>query len=550
MFKKLFRSVTSILLAGMLCACTACSQEEETGTGFHFTTVLAGNPECLDPQYTRNENANIVISNIMEGLLRLDENGVPVEAGAESFTVSDDGLYYMFNLRDNSFWYHSSMDEDDAIPVTAQDYVYAFRRLLDPVTQSPHAADFACLKNAAAVMAGSMGTESLGVSAPDAETVMFELEYTNAEFLSLLTQPCTVPCNEAFFRSTNGRYGLDMDTVLCNGSFYLTKWNYDAYSDENFLSFRPNPTYHDAENTAPNGLTYTIMKSRTAADNAFADGDADILLTNSYHAQYAQSDDYTVKSERAITLGLIFNPNSENAVIQQEKFRLALAYGINRTAYAPVTGTDLEAAYGIIPPAVNLLGSPYREQYADETLALPYDPQKSAALFRQVMDDLQMNSMNTIRIMVSNEITDTDALLTICQEWQTLFGQYIGIETVTPTEYESRLASGEYTIALYGIQADRSSCYEVLRQFVEQKKLLGFESAGFNGIMAQLASTSRLADAVPLYGAAEQAILETNTFIPLFYKNSYLICTAGNEDIAFDAFAGTADFRYAKHFSE
>jgi hypothetical protein len=68
--------------------------------------------------------------------------------------------------------------------------------------------------------------------------------------------------------------------------------------------------------------------------------------------------------------------------------------------------------------------------------------------------------------------------------------------------------------------------------------------------MAGLASAGKLADTVELYGAAERAILETNAFIPLFYKNSYLICTAGNQDLRFDAFSGAVDFRYAKHFAD
>lgn len=548
MLKKFIRSVCVMLSGAMLLLGTACSESEESGTGFLFTCALAGNPACLDPQYTNNENADIVITNIMEGLVRLDENGVAQPAGAESYTISDDGLYYMFNLREGCCWYQSGMAEEAAIPVTAQDYVYAFRRMLDPVTGSPYAKQFACLKNANAIMAGSLDVSELGVTAPDAATVIFQLEYTNPEFLQLLAQPCAVPCNEEFFLSTNGRYGLDLDTVLCNGAFYLTKWNYDAYGSDNFMNFRKNPTHYDAENIAPSSLTFYILKSQTQADALFAEGGADVLSTMSNSVKYMESKEYTVMSEYAETMGLIFNP--ENEILQNEDLRLALAYGIDRAAYAAVLSKDLKAAYGIIPPAVKLLGSSYREIYADEQLALPHDPEKAAELFGKAERALHLNSMNTIRILVSTDIKDTDALLTICQEWQTLFGQYIGLETVTPEEYGERIASGNYSIALYSIGPERSSCYEMLRQFSVQQKLLGFESAEFNGILANLANAGRLADTVELYGMAEQAIIDSNTFIPLFYKNSYLVSTSGNRDIGFDAFSGTIDFRYAKHFSE
>ncbi len=544
----MFKKIICILLSGAMLFCAGCSESEEDGKGFQFTCALAGNPACLDPQYADNENADILITNLMEGLVRLDENGVPEAAGAESYTISEDGLYYMFNLREGCCWYRSGLTEEQTVPVTAQDYVYAFRRILDPVTKSPYASTFACLKNANAIMAGTMDVSELGVSAPDDMTVIFQLEYMNTEFLQLLAQPCAVPCNEAFFLSTNGRYGLDMDTVLCNGAFYLTKWNYDAYGSENFLTLRKNPTHYDAENISPSSLTFHILKSQSSADTKFAEGGADVLATLSNSTKYMDSKEHTVVSEYAETMGLIFNPDNE--ILQNEDLRLALAHAIDRSAYAPKLSADLLPAYGVIPPAVDLLGSSYREIQADEPLALPYNPARAAELFDKAEKALHLNSMNTIRILVSTDITDTDALLTICQEWQTLFGQYIGLETVTPDEYASRIASGDYSIALYSVGADRNSCYDMLRQFITQQKRLGFSSAEFTGIMAELANTQKTADSVKLYGMAEQAILDSHAFIPLFYKNSYLVCTAGNTEIGFDAFSGTIDFRYAKHFSE
>lgn len=544
----MFKKIICILLSGAMLLCAGCSESEEDGKGFQFTCALAGNPACLDPQYAENENADILITNLMEGLVRLDENGVPVAAGAESYTISEDGLYYMFNLREGCCWYRSGLMEGETVPVTAQDYVYAFRRILDPLTKSPYANTFACLKNANAIMAGTTDVSELGVSAPDDMTVIFQLEYMNTEFLQLLAQPCAVPCNEEFFLSTNGRYGLDMDTVLCNGAFYLTKWNYDAYGSENFLTLRKNPTHYDAENISPSSLTFHILKSQSSADAKFAEGGADVLATLSNSTQYMDSKEHTVVSEYAETMGLIFNPDNE--ILQNEDLRLALAHAIDRSAYAPKLSADLLPAYGVIPPAVDLLGSSYREIQADEPLALPYNPQRAAELFDKAEKALHLNSMNTIRILVSTDITDTDALLTICQEWQTLFGQYIGLDTVTPDEYAARIASGDYSIALYSIGADRNSCYDMLRQFITQQKQLGFSSEEFTGIMAELANTQKTADSVKLYSMAEQAILDSHAFIPLFYKNSYLVCTSGNTEIGFDAFSGTIDFRYAKHFSE
>ena len=94
------RCILSLLLAAvMLFSFAGCApKEEDTGAGRPFSTVLPGDPECLDPQFTENENAVFVIRNTMEGLLRPDVNGNPVPAGASGYTVSEDGKSYLFTL--------------------------------------------------------------------------------------------------------------------------------------------------------------------------------------------------------------------------------------------------------------------------------------------------------------------------------------------------------------------------------------------------------------------------------------------------------------------
>ncbi len=546
--KRIFsRILSGCLVPAVLCLFTGCSKTEDTGTGYLFTYTISENPGCLDPQYSDSPNAAVVIANTMEGLLRFDSSGEPVPAGAESYTVSEDGLTYMFNLRSDCFWYHSDWDEEKAVPVTAQDYVYAFRRIFDPVTQSPYAEKFLCLKNAGAILAGNMVHTALGISAPDPTTVIFRLEYPNAEFPKLVAQPCAVPCNEEFFLSTNGRYGLDLETSISNGPFYMTKWNYDAYGSDNFITFRRNPVYFDTENVSPAGLTFRIMKTQQAAEEGYAAGTGDILLTDAWKEQYAEEKEYSVYTQQAQTLGLIFNP--ENESLQSETLRSALAYGIDRTSIAAQTGGDLQVAYGVIPPGARMLGRSYRDLHAEKQLAIPYDPARAAALFSEAAEELGLYSLNTFRILVSNEITDTDALLALCQEWQDLFGYYIGIETVTPAEYSKRIAEGEYSIALYPISGRNNSCYDVLHTFSEQAGLLGFESETFAALMPKLTTAKQLSDVIALYGEAEQAIIDSYDFIPLYYKNTYLVCTAGNTDIGLDAFSDVVYFRDAKHFS-
>ena len=543
--KKQLLRVLALCLVLILLPAAGCSREQEsTGAGYLFTAVLPGDPACLDPQYTDNRNAQAVLANTMEGLVRTDASGTVVPAGAEEWTVSEDGRSYLFTLRDCK-WYGIGIKAETAPPVTAQDYVYAFRRLMKPETRAPHAEDFLCIKNAAGVLAGVRSPEELGVSAPDDHTVLFELETPDARFLSLLTQSCAVPCSERFFLSTKGRYGLDPENTLSNGPFYPAQWNYDDYGSGNFISLKRNAAYYDPDSIYPSSLLLYIMHSAAEANQSFAEGGADVLLTQTAPDAFIRSGNATIEARSAATLGLIFNPDNE--LLQNKSLRQALISGIDRSALAPLLSDDLTVAYGIIPPAVTLLGRSYRELYADEPLS-PYDPAGACNSFEAASEEVGLGSMNTVQILVSTDITDTDALLEICQNWQNLFGYYIGIETVTPADFERRVAAGEYSIALHTLSSHEGSCTAFFQAAAQDAPLWGMDAAALNTNVKALTSAREPADTVALCGSTEEMILASGCFVPLFYKNSYLLCTENNQDVVFDPFSGAVSFREAKHF--
>ncbi|MDE6004910.1 MAG: peptide ABC transporter substrate-binding protein [Oscillospiraceae bacterium] len=545
MKRLLLKIISLFLIAELIILLTACAKKENTGTGYLFTCTLSGNPQCIDPQYTDNENAETVIANIMEGLLQLDAYGRIVLAGAESYQISEDGLTYEFKLRNDCYWYHAGMEDKDAKPVTSKDYVFAFRRLLDPDTHAPHANDFLCIQNASDVLAGKQKTEKLGVSAPNGATVVFKLEYPNEEFLLLLTQNCAVPCNEDFFISTRGRYGLSDDTILCNGAFYLTKWLYDDYASGNFLTFRKNSLYHDADQIAPSSLQFNIMRSQSEVDEEFSSKNSDCIFTTTYPITYLNSSNYTVITNSVRTWGLIFNP--ENETLKNNQLRQALAKGINRETLSEHMNQNFKTAYGIIPPAVQILGRSYRELYADEPLVIPYEPAEAGELFDKI--SLPMNAVNALKILIPDSFDSKETILAICQEWQTIFGQYIGIESVSYSEYQQRLTDGDYSIALYSFKPECNSCENILQQISEQSKFLGLNSQEFRQLLNSFSDYELLTDKFKLYGEAEQIILNQHVFIPLFYQNSYLIHASNNKDIWFNPFSKAIYFQKAKHFS-
>lgn len=118
----------------------------------------------------------------------------------ESWTVSPDGLTYTFTLKDG-LTYAAAKGAATEYAITAEDFVFAFRRIFRAATASPYAVEFSAIQNSAAVLAGQADESSLGVSANGALTVVFRLSERDDNFLAKLALPGASPCDETFLRA-------------------------------------------------------------------------------------------------------------------------------------------------------------------------------------------------------------------------------------------------------------------------------------------------------------------------------------------------------------
>ena len=251
--KNILRAVAAAF-AGIILL-SACKKND--GTGYIFKYDIASNPVTLDPQTATDSASYEIISNMFEGLLKVDNEGNLQNAAAESYTVSDDGLIYTFKLKDNIYWYDG--DEFEA-PCTADDFVFAFQRLFRPATKSRSAGGFFCIKNSRQINDGSITDLSeLGVKAIDERTLEITLDSPNPSFPVMLTTVPAMPCNREFYESSNGKYGLYGGAVASNGAFYLYRWSYDYWStDNNNIIMRANDKNNENGDIYPRGLNFFI----------------------------------------------------------------------------------------------------------------------------------------------------------------------------------------------------------------------------------------------------------------------------------------------------
>lgn len=542
------KKILAVCAALMCAAAFSCGNTDRgSGTGHMFDVPLQGNPESLDPQFASDASSATVIKNLYSGLVELDSAGNIQLCNAESYEISEDGTVYNFTLRQDNYWFFDmndddSIDDEECFPVTAADYVFALQRVLDPKMKSPYAADFSCIKGASEIASGAASPESAEVYAVDSNSLMIVLEHPCAEFLRTLCSAGAYPCNKDFFDSTKGRYGLDDRSVMSNGAFYVRQWFYDPYGVNNILFMRRNgKNWTDDRDIAPSYLSFYIDRTEEEVRADFKDESIECFTTMSSSPYNPKK--YLIEGQAATTLGLIFNPKDKN--YSNLNLRKALACSIDRTALG-IKGKDVQPAMGVIPPAVKLLGRSYRELSSDSQFG-NYDRDKALEYYAQAKKELGVESLETVKIMVNAETVDSGYLHTLSQKWQELFGSYIGIEDVTAEKFQERIESGDYTIALCPVRGKYATGISCLREFEEHDYLrCGGEAPELTAGIMTCPDASALVEA---YTAAEKTLLEQYSFIPLFYKNSYLIADKDNEQIYYDPFTGAVDYRLALNYS-
>ncbi|MBM3853226.1 MAG: peptide ABC transporter substrate-binding protein [Verrucomicrobia bacterium] len=257
-----------LLLVGLLLG--ACARRETlVQSGIRDQILYRGNstePESLDPHLVRGAVEWTLVGSLFEGLVVPDQTTLEPQPGvAERWTISPDGLTYVFHLRAGAKW-------SNGAPVTAQDFLYSARRLLAPKLGAAHAENnLFFVRNARDYQAGKLADfAAVGVRAPDAQTIEFILERPAPFFLSALYLffPVPQPVLEKFAAMDDRRNRwIRPGNFVGNGPFQLKSWR----ANQGVVLER-NPQYWDAANVRLRAVHFSPIESPVVEENAFRSG--------------------------------------------------------------------------------------------------------------------------------------------------------------------------------------------------------------------------------------------------------------------------------------
>ena len=516
--KQFFRITAAVLAAAFLLALTGCGNSSSAPS---FTWFVDTIPANLDPQVASAAPDVIACENLYSGLVRKKADGEIVPDLSESWTISSDGKTYTFQIKDG-LTYKAVKGASTDHTITAEDFVFAFRRIFQPQTNSPYAVEFAALENSAAVLAGTADASTLGVSAAGPLTLVFRLSEKDDNFLAKLTLPGAMPCDEEFFNSTRGTYGLNASSTLSSGSFYIYNWTASGL----FLRRAPSGSLIDSlrlvQNTNSAGQSAAELIANEKCSAAPDDTAAPTTLTS---LSYSDT-----------TWSLLFNCSS---VFASTELRQALASAARGAAEVPDGGL-YAAANGLVPDGLTVDGMNYRDTAGDVTPAAV----DARALYLTARQTLTTSDFNKVSLMVPAGSGVTSAAEEINGVWQKEFSLFFSVEEVDEETFAKRLAEGDYTIALAPISAEGGSVYNMLNQFTAA-------GGGLTGYVDSLYATQLQASTQAtgssrcrLLGDCERQLLNDAVAVPLFAQQKRLLIAPGIQNLIFDPFGPVLDLTY------
>lgn len=542
MKKRLLSGLLAVLLLiPTLGLFSGCSSQSD------LTYDLAGEPATLDPQSANDPYAFTVINEIFEGLTKVQEDGSIGLGVAESYRVSDDQLTYTFTLRDGLHW-------SNGYSCTANDFVFAFQRLLNPRTKSQTAHNFYCIKNATAVAEGTLEVDQLGVYANSDTELVIELERPNAFLLELLSTAPAMPCNEQFFNETRGEYGLKGAALISNSAYQADRWIVGSY-----IKLIPNQRYYDQDQIHLNSMVFWLCYSDTPAEGEtqseiltrFYDGDSVAYTCSGKPDEGLFDSSYTLTTHDNTVWGLTFNQRSTDSVKQQilnnQDFRLAIANCFDRSRYQDLLPEYLTVTDTIIPPGVSIDGSSYRDQTGDMTVyGLNSDSAKSHYQAMLNATGVQQVTGLSVLIAENDSVNNEQYFGYLSQVIQRELNLFLTVETVDQSEFDSRLASGNYDLAIVSLEADFDHPISILEDFQtgSAENNTGYSDSTLDSYLDQLYRGSD--GEAGLCKLAEQHLLDSGIFLPLYYQTSYLAVNKSVSGVFLNPQNGAVDFRYAR----
>ncbi len=464
----------------------------------------SGEPDSLDPHHVTGTWENRVVGDMFMGLTTEGPDGGVIPGAAESWQVSDDGLVYTFKLRDHQW--------SDGVPVTADDFVFALRRILDPATAAEYASLLYTIKNAKPFNEGAIDDPSaLGVRALDPKTLEFTLESPTPYFIEQLTHYTAFPVP----KHTIDKLGDDWvkpGNIVGNGPYTVVEW----VPNDHIKSVK-NPAFYDADKVSIDTVTYYPAEERNAATKRFRAGEIDIQYDFASEQIDWLKENLPDETRIAPYLGIYYYAiNTRQAPFDNPDLRQALALAIDREAITDkILRTGELPAYSFVPPGTGNYGEPAYVEWKDMAQA------DRLAKAKELLAAAGFGPDHPLKLTLRYNTSETHkkVAIAVAAMWKQL-----GIDTElfnseVKVHYKD-IQEGNFQVARAAWIADYNDAQNFLYLMDSATGVLnyaGYKSPEYDRLMAEASKTADLKDRAGLLHQAEAIAMTDMPNIPIYY---------------------------------
>jgi oligopeptide transport system substrate-binding protein len=469
-----------------------------------------GDPESLDPHKTSTVAEANILRDMFMGLTMHDAKASLIPGAAESWTVSEDGKTFTFKMRPGALW-------SDGTPVTAQDFVYSWQRVVTPETAAEYAYMLTPIVNAEAITAGEKPATELGVRAIDDMTLEVTLNAPTPYFLEMLTHQATYPVQKANVEALGADF-TKAGNLVSNGAYTLA-----AFVPNDKLTLVKNPKFHDAANVAIDEVNFYPTEDRSTAIKRFEAGELD--MNDDFPTE--QLADIKAKFGEQVKVGPYLGTYYYAFKIVSEpwneaKLRHAISMAIDRDYLAEkVWQNTMLPAYSFVPPGIE----GYAAAATDYAEMSQIDREDAAVA---ILTELGYGPDNPLpmEIRFNTSENHTNTAVAIQEQLKPLGIEVSMINTDAPTHWSFLEQHGDFDIARAGWIAD----YKDPENFLALCKTGAgnnyseYSNPAYDDLLAQAAASSDPAARMALLSQAEAlGVAEELCVVPLMFYSYHSV---------------------------
>ena len=532
---KKYNSLVLFLL--ILPLCFSCNNGKKKKSGRRYKQEISINiehdPMTLHPGKARILSDYNLIRTFNEGLYRINKDGITSPALAEKCSISDDKKTYTIQIKE-SLW-------SNGHPVTAHDFVYAWKTLLNKTFPAPNASLLYPIKNARAIKEGLLPMSMLGIQTEGDHTIIIELQQEIPYFTELLSLPVYFPLCENVDKKSK-TWTTNADEYVCNGPFKIESWQH-----RNEIIAVKNNTYWDAKEVKLDKIKM-CMVSQDTGFNMYQN--KELNWAGSPYSQIPTDAISNLENTKILKkdplLGTFWiKSNISSHPLHDKNFRKALSTAINRkdlVTHVMLGGGDV--ATSIVPAAMGIQASPLIE---DGNIG------RALAYLKQACDDMHVSKKNIPQIMLTYVGSGTNHKIAaaIQEQWRKSLGISIRLEPLESKVYIDKINSGDYQLACGSWIADFNDAINFLEIF--KSKHLATNGTKWESLdyMKALDSTYVCNDEkerTSKLSMIEKMIMEDSPVIPIYHYNMLHLQDDNLKDVILSK-TGHIDFKWA-HLTE